>query len=105
MADYELECYQSWVTSERIEFNAIFNNASLYRGGQFDWWRKPEYPENTIDLSQVSCQTLSHNVVSSTPRHERELTTLVVMGTDCICSCKSKYYTITITMAPVSGES
>ena len=26
----------------------------LYRGGQFHWWRKPEYPEKTIDLSQVT---------------------------------------------------
>jgi len=26
----------------------------LYRGGQFCWWRKPQYPEKTTDLSQVT---------------------------------------------------
>jgi hypothetical protein len=26
----------------------------LYRGGQFYWWSKPEYPEKTADLSQVT---------------------------------------------------
>ena len=38
----------------------------LYRGGQFYWWRKQEYPEKTNNLSQVA-HKLSHNVVSSTP--------------------------------------
>ena len=38
-------------------FNATLNNISVilvYRGGQFYWWRKPEYPEKTTDLSQAT---------------------------------------------------
>ena len=25
----------------------------LYHGGKFHWWRKPDYPEKTTDLSQA----------------------------------------------------
>ena len=37
-------------------FNIVFNNISVtvYRGGQFNWWRKPEYPEKPTDLPQVN---------------------------------------------------
>jgi len=47
-------------------------------------------------------QTLSHNVVSSTPRDKRgfKLRTLVMIDTDCTGSCKSNYHTITTTTAP-----
>jgi hypothetical protein len=37
----------------------------VYRNGQFYWWRKLKYPEKTTK------QTLSHNVVLSTPRLSR----------------------------------
>jgi hypothetical protein len=69
-----------------------------YRGGQFYWWRTPEDPEKTTDLSQITDKLLSHNVVHLA-LIEIELTT-VVIGTDCTGSCKSKYDTITATMAP-----
>ena len=41
-------------------FNATFNYTSLYRGGQFYWWRKLEYPEKTSDLPQVTDKQLYH---------------------------------------------
>ena len=37
--------------------NATFNTISVILwsvGGQFYWWRKLEYPEKTIELSQVT---------------------------------------------------
>jgi len=52
---------------------AISTKFWLYSGSQFYWWRKPECPEKTTDLSQVTDKTFSHNVVSSTPHHERDL--------------------------------
>jgi hypothetical protein len=33
-----------------MPFSTIFQ---LYRGSQYYWWGKPEYPEKTTDLPQV----------------------------------------------------
>ena len=47
-------------------FDATFNTISIYGGGQFYWWRTPEYTEKTTDTTHW--QKLSHGVVSNTPR-------------------------------------
>ena len=80
-------------------FNATFNNIfQLYRGDQFHWWKKPVYPEKTTDLSQVTVQlyhTMLYRVHLAWVGFE--LTTLVVIDTDCIGSYKSNYHTMTTT--------
>ena len=76
-------------------FNATFNNIQLNYGSQIHCRRKPEYPEKTIDLWQVTDNI--YCIILYRVHLEWagfELTTLAVIGTDCIGICKYNNHTI-----------
>jgi hypothetical protein len=69
----------------------------LYHGGLFYWWRKQEYSEKTTNLSQVTDKIITKCCIKYiSPWTGFELT-LVVIGIDCIDSCKFNYHMITTT--------
>jgi hypothetical protein len=104
-----VSCYSvrafDWITRWMVWFGLILLCLTplsiifqLYRGGKFYWWWKPEDPEKTTELLQVT-DKLYHIILYFSLWAAVEPTTSVVIGTDCIAyiidSCKSNYHTIT----------
>ena len=96
-------CFSYWIYHVKCIFNRVrvmvfnttFNTISFISWRSVLLMEETWVPREDHWTAGSHWQTLSHNVVSSTPRLSRfELTSLVVMGTDCICSYKSNYHTI-----------
>ena len=68
-------------------FNVTFNNISVIL------WQSVLLVEETTDLLQVT-DKFYHIMLYTSPSSRFELTTSVVIGTDCIGSCKSNYHMI-----------
>jgi hypothetical protein len=79
--------------------NATFNTITFTSWQSVLLEEETEYPEKTTDLSQVTDKL--YNIMLFTSSWSRfEHTILVVIGTDCIGSCKTNYHTIMTTTAP-----
>jgi hypothetical protein len=90
-------CKDCWLVGFMV-FNASFNNILFLSWQSILFVEELEDPEKTNDLLPVT-DKLYHIMLYTLPWVGVEPTTSVVIGTDWIGSCKSKYHT-TMTMTP-----
>ena len=92
-----------WLTDWFMVFNVTFNNISvILRWSVLLVVETGVAGENHWPAAS-NWQTWSHNVSSAPAWAGFKLTTLVVIGTNCIGSHKSNYHTITTMMAPAQS--
>jgi hypothetical protein len=96
--NFMMICIHRWNRVNVMVFNAILQKIfQLYRGSQFYWWgnQSTRRKSPTYRKSLTNCITY-YCIEYTSPWVRFELTTLLVIGTNCICSYKHNYHTITI---------
>ena len=91
--------YILWLSTVYVRvmvFDATFNNISVISWRSVLLVEETRVPRENRRPVSSQWQTLSHNVVSSTHRHEWGSNSQL-MGTDCPGSCKSSCHMITTT--------
>ena len=84
-------------TAKSILFSSYSNTIS-HCGDQFHWWRIVEYPKKRTHLVQITEKFITWYCIEYTLLWTVcELTTLVVICTNCPDSCKSNNHTIKTT--------
>ena len=81
-------------------FNATFNNIAVYHGGKVLLMEETAVPKESHRPVAIHWQTLSHSCIAWMGF---ELT-LVVIGTDCIGSCKYYMYNVLFLFIDIGWE-